>query len=180
MTGDREMPVFASVSLSDGWASGYNGHPMVPPRTLGQVFRAVRKAKGAAWTQTFVAKRAGFNKSTVNKIETDKPRVTDETKERVASVLGVTLDELKRSMHGVESPTVDVVKRTRNTSVVPLGAEETPTGERTEKDMRDDPDLEALLGHWRRLDFDQKGELLMFARKLAHRARVDPPGKALG
>jgi hypothetical protein len=184
MTDDGRNPHAEADTRPTVGFSGYTGGAM-PGWTLGDVIRRHRKAKGPRWTQTYLGEqcRPRLNKDQVVRAENNRPVELD-TLQRIATALGTTIEALRSevtSSTGVKSPTVDRRGRTLYTAVKPLGVEAISTGEETEKAMRDDPDLRALLDHWGRMDFDQRGELLLVARKLTRRAQPpEAPGKALG
>jgi transcriptional regulator with XRE-family HTH domain len=183
-TGVEKMPVSAVISLSETQMAGSNGHQMVP-RTLGQVFRDYRQSKGRAWTQGFVAKRAGLHVSSVVKVERDRPEVTAETKERVAAALGVPLAALKAevatpSPH-VGNSTVDLPIRTRHTTDTPLGHSVVTRGEIEEKADMYNADRVATIAAVLTMNPRQISDIRRHIEIMLLRDQMDAsPGKARG
>lgn len=68
----------------------------------GDVVRKLREAQG--WTQQQLAKRAGINTSTVQRVEQNAPSVELGSIGRIAAALGVTVDYLQHASADVTPP----------------------------------------------------------------------------
>jgi transcriptional regulator with XRE-family HTH domain len=176
MTGVEKMPLAVSVSPVVCVGTGYNA-PRMALLTLGKVFRLRREEKGPAWTQGYVARRAGLHVSSVVKVEKDRARVTIETQEKIAAALGTTLEALRAevatSSAGVESSTVDLGKRTRYTPATPQPVLEMSTGEDKEKAVREFT-IEDLFPYWTDLDDRQRQAVIAVAATMVQRSHRDP------
>jgi DNA-binding XRE family transcriptional regulator len=188
MTRDEKHGAIVFASLPGSASDGYNGHAMPLGMTLGKVFRHHRELKGRIWTQRHLAKQAGLHLSTIVKIENDDPSVGLETKTRVATVLGTTLDRLTADVthtpHGVGNPSDPVLVRyalrTRLPQAIPPLDQPDSLGEKESGSMRDGPQLETLSAYWLHLSADQRAALIDVAESMYHRAHRDRVGKAGG
>jgi transcriptional regulator with XRE-family HTH domain len=190
MTGVEEIPVYAVVSLPSGERARYNGHQMVP-RTLGKIFRDVREAKGPAWTQGFVAKKAGLHVSSVVKVEKDRPEVTAETKAKVAAALGTTLEALRAEVTApldaakptrrVGNSTVDLPFRTRHTTDIHLGRSEMARSDTEENVEMYNADRVAVIATLLTMSQTQVRELRRHQELMLLKDSLEAtPGKARG
>lgn len=68
----------------------------------GDVVRKLREAQG--WTQQQLAKRAGINTSTVQRVEQNAPSVELGSLGRIAAALGVPVDYLQHASADVTAP----------------------------------------------------------------------------
>lgn len=184
MTGAEKMPLDPAECGAGADERGYNEPRMAPPLTLGHVFRLHREAKGRAWTQRFLAQRAGLHLSTIVKVEKDHPSVTDETKARVAGALGTTLDELKSQVSYVDTPSAQESRRTHDLGDVPhipFGV----SGAAGEGFDVMEADLSTLTFYARLLDVGEREALVdqaitMYRRSRSQRGARSPAKKAQG
>ena len=64
--------------------------------TLGQHVQRLRKARGRAWSQRELARRAGVSSATISRLESDKEPPKPETLKKIAPFLKTTAEDLLR------------------------------------------------------------------------------------
>ena len=190
----RKILGFAGLSASEPGQIGVNFDVPVsrPLRTFGRVLQDAREAKGRAWTQKYVAKQAGLNHFSVSKAETDKPKITVDTYGKICRVLGTTIEAIVADMDPQAAlpesiraflgqaatdgnSAVRSSNRTRYTQATPIASEATIPGE-ADADMQNDPELATLLTYWRRLELNQRDELVLTAIRLHRDQRSGKAG----